>query len=131
MRCFSLLVVSFILVSTLLAESRPSRLPTPRPAPDWQVSEWINGNGGQLADHKGKVIIVEFFQLWCPGCNRFSIPLMKQWHRVYADDIKAGNLHMLSIHTVFEGHSYQTPKRLRSFIREKNIQHPRNPKSNC
>jgi hypothetical protein len=29
----------------------------------------------------------------------------------------------LSIHTVFEGHSYQNPKRLKSFVKEKGIHH--------
>jgi len=94
-----------------------------RKAPEWVISEWINGPGVALSELRGKVIIVEFFQLWCPGCNSFSIPLMKKWNQTFENEIAAGDLVLLSIHTVFEGHSYQTPKRLRSFVKEKEIHH--------
>ncbi len=94
-----------------------------RKAPEWDVSEWINGSGTTLRDLRGKVVIVEFFQLWCPGCNDFSIPLMKTWQETFADEFGAGRLFMLSIHTVFEGHGFQDPKRLKVFVREKGIHH--------
>ena len=94
---------------------------SPRPAPEWQVSEWINGNPGDLAEHQGKVVLIEFFQLWCPGCKRFSVPLFNRWHELYSerDDVL-----VLSIHTVFEGHDHQTPERLREFIDLWAIEHP-------
>jgi thiol-disulfide isomerase/thioredoxin len=93
----------------------------PEPAPEWTVSEWLNGNPGPLSRSRGKVVVIEFFQLWCPGCNHFSIPLFKRWHEQYAnrDDVL-----VVSIHTVFEGHEYQTPERLRQFVREHEILHP-------
>lgn len=125
MRWFSVFAV-IVFVLSVISEpvARPSRLPVPRVAPAWEVSEWINGNGGQLSELKGKVVIVEFFQLWCPGCNAFSIPLMKKWHDVYAREIKSGKMAMLSIHTVFEGLDYQTPAKLKRFVRRKGISHP-------
>jgi len=92
-------------------------------APEWMISEWINGSGTSLHDLRGKVVVVEFFQLWCPGCNKFSIPLMKEWGQTFHDEITAGDLTILSIHTVFEGHDYQTPERLRNFVKEKGIHH--------
>ncbi len=95
----------------------------PRKAPEWEVSEWINGDGVALSDLKGQVVIVEFFQLWCPGCNNFSIPLMKKWHKTFAVQRESGKLTMLSIHTVFEGHSYQNPDKLKKFVKEKGIEH--------
>jgi len=94
-----------------------------RKAPDWLVSEWINSPGVTLSELKGKVVIVEFFQLWCPGCNKFTIPLMKQWNRTFKNQIESGKLKILSIHTVFEGRDYQTPERLKSFVKEKGIHH--------
>jgi thiol-disulfide isomerase/thioredoxin len=92
-------------------------------APEWVISEWINGDGVTLSVLKGKVVIVEFFQLWCPGCNSFSIPLMKKWTRTFENELASSDLVILSIHTVFEGHDYQNPKRLRSFVKEKGIHH--------
>ncbi len=94
-----------------------------RKAPDWLISEWINSPGVTLSELKGKVVIIEFFQLWCPGCNKFTIPLMKQWDRTFRNQIESDELKILSIHTVFEGHDYQTPERLKSFVKEKGIHH--------
>lgn len=95
-----------------------------RPAPEWDLSGWLNGDGGSVAGNKGKVIIIDFFQLWCPGCNKFSGPLMKHWQQVFADDIKSGHLQMVKIHTVFEGHKYQNNDRLKAYIKEKEITSP-------
>ncbi len=109
------LIICFMAPISMSAESQK--------APEWEVSEWINGDGVKLSDLRGKVVIVEFFQLWCPGCNKFSIPLMKKWGKTFAGDIQSGKLAMLSIHTVFEGHNYQNPTRLKDFVKEKGIDH--------
>lgn len=92
-------------------------------APEWDISEWINGKGVTLSELKGKVVVMEFFQLWCPGCNRFSIPLMKQWQNTFAEEIASGELVMLSIHTVFEGHWFQGPSQLKAFLKDNGIHH--------
>ena len=106
------------------ATTSASARQVPRRAPQWDIAEWLNGDGGNVDALRGKVIVVDFFQLWCPGCIAFSIPLMNQWEKDFADEIAAGRLAFVSIHTVFEGHGYQTPKRLRRFIRDKKILHP-------
>ena len=90
-------------------------------APEWVISEWINSNGLTLAGLRGKVVVIDFFQLWCPGCNKFSRPLMDKWIRQYGD---RKDIQLVGIHTVFEGHSQQTPKRLRQYVKEKNITYP-------
>ncbi|MEM8687420.1 MAG: TlpA disulfide reductase family protein [Pseudomonadota bacterium] len=95
-----------------------------RLAPMWEITEWLNGDGGNVDTLKGKVIIVDFFQLWCPGCNRFSGPLMQHWQEKFAEHIKGGRLQMVKIHTVFEGHSYQNPDKLKSYVTEKAITMP-------
>ena len=93
----------------------------PKAAPGWQVSEWINGDPGKLSDQKGKVVLIHFFQLWCPGCNDFSIPLFQEWDEKFGS---RRDVTVVSIHTVFEGHDVQTPERLRSFVEEHGIRHP-------
>ncbi len=95
-----------------------------RQAPQWDILEWINSDGGNIDTLRGKVIIVDFFQLWCPGCNKFSGPLMKRWQSKLADEINAGRLVLVKIHTVFEGHSYQTVQRLKSYVKENEITMP-------
>ncbi len=93
-------------------------------APQWQISEWINSKGTNVDQLRGKVIVVDFFQLWCPGCNKFTIPLMAQYQKTFAKEIAAEKLVFVSIHTVFEGHKYQNLKRLKSFLKRKRITHP-------
>ncbi len=46
---------------------------------------------------------------------------MEKWNQQYGgrEDIQ-----LVGIHTVFEGHSQQTPKRLRQYVKEKNITYP-------
>ncbi len=90
-------------------------------APEWVIAEWINSDRLTLADLRGKVVIIDFFQLWCSGCNKFSGPLMEKWKQKYSD---RKDVQLVAIHTVFEGHSQQTPKRLRQYVKEKNITYP-------
>jgi len=68
--------------------------------------------------------LIDFFQLWCPGCKSFSIPTFAKWEKLYEDEIKEGKLQLVSIHTVFEGHSYQSTDRLRSFVKQLDFAHP-------
>ena len=49
---------------------------------------------------------------------------MKHWQQMFANDIKSGHLQMVKIHTVFEGHDYQSPERLREFVEIWGIEHP-------
>jgi thiol-disulfide isomerase/thioredoxin len=90
-------------------------------APEWVISQWLNDDPGSIADNRDRVILIDFFQLWCPGCNRFSIPLFQQWDASYGgrDDVL-----IVSIHTVFEGHAHQGPSRLRSFVADNDMRHP-------
>ncbi len=97
--------------------------PTGKKAPEWDISEWINSEPISLSELKGKVVVIEFFQLWCPGCNAFSIPLMHKWEQMFEKQAGEGRIAFVSIHTVFEGHSFQTPKRLRRFLKKKGINH--------
>lgn len=117
---------SVALFAAVLAAGSTSVLaePAARKAPEWEISEWINSPGLTLAGLAGKVVVIDFFQLWCPGCNSFSIPLMHHWEQVFATEAAAGEIQFVSIHTVFEGHGYQRPERLRQYLREKGITHP-------
>ena len=89
-------------------------------APELVVSEWINKDPGTLTSMKGKVVVIDFFQMWCPGCNNFSGPLMFQLEEKYK---KRDDIVFISMHTVFEGHSYQTPADLKEYVIEKGIKH--------
>ena len=43
-------------------------------APDLDVSEWVQGEPSNISQQKGKIIIVNVFQVNCPGCFSASFP---------------------------------------------------------
>ena len=116
-----LLVAGIILYGIVLLTEKAEAGSSGNQAPEWVISEWINSNGLTLAGLRGKVVVIDFFQLWCPGCNKFSGPLMEKWNQQYSG---RKDIQLVGIHTVFEGHSQQTPKRLRQYVKEKNITYP-------
>ena len=116
-----LFVVGIILYGVVLLSVKAEASSPEKQAPEWVISEWINSTGLALEDLQGKVVVIDFFQLWCPGCNKFSIPLMEKWKQKYND---RKDIQLIGIHTVFEGHPQQTPERLRQYVKEKNITYP-------
>ena len=120
----SLLALSGAALLTPHAAQAQQSLAAIRKAPQWAITEWINGDAGNVDTLQGKVIVIDFFQLWCPGCNRFSGPLMSYWQQKFAGAIEAEKLVMVKIHTVFEGHTYQTVSRLKDYVKEKGITIP-------
>jgi thiol-disulfide isomerase/thioredoxin len=93
----------------------------PTPAPDWEVSAWLNDDPGSLRDHRDQVVVIGFFQLWCPASREFSIPLLQRWRALYGD---REDVVIIFVHSAFEGHDYQTPERLGEFISDNGILQP-------
>lgn len=107
------------------ATSAPAlALPKGTPAPEWDIAEWINSDPVYLHDLRGQVVVIDFFQLWCPGCKSFSIPLTLKWEKEFAEEIANDKMKIVSIHTVFEGHDHQTVDRLKKFVEERGFGHP-------
>jgi thiol-disulfide isomerase/thioredoxin len=99
-------------------------LPEGSQAPEWEIAEWINSEPVKLADLRGQVVVIDFFQLWCPGCKSFSIPLTLEWEKEFAEEIATDKMKIVSIHTVFEGHQHQSVERLRKFVAKTGFGHP-------
>lgn len=127
-RSFVAVLLLVLAAASAQADARYQRGPfsaaDAKPAPEWSISKWIRGPETSMKALRGQVVVIDFFQLWCPGCKRFSIPLMAFWEKEFAKEIADGKLKLVSIHTVFEGHTYQTNARLEKFVKEKNMQHP-------
>lgn len=52
-------------------------------APDFTFSD-LNGQKMSLSDHKGKVILLDFWATWCPPC-RDSIPHLETLYQKYKE----------------------------------------------
>ena len=53
------------------------------PAPDFTLQQ-LDGEKVRLADHKGRVVLMEFWATWCQPC-RFSTPSMDVIYRQFRD----------------------------------------------
>ena len=100
-----------VLLVSLLAISSPSSSRelgiAGTQAPELGNLVWFDKNGGKIApvklsDYKGKVVYLDFFQSWCPGCLTYSLPRIK----ILSDKYKNNpNIQFLAVQTVFEGFS--------------------------
>ncbi len=39
-----------------------------KPAPAWTLRDWKNSTPLNLADLKGKIVVIDFWATWCPAC---------------------------------------------------------------
>ena len=67
-------------------------------APNLKVSEWVQGNDTNLDQHSGNVVLVEVFQVNCPGCFMYGIPEAIEIFNKY----KSKGVSVLGVATAFE-----------------------------
>lgn len=87
------------------------------PAPEWDVSEWI-GTPSPLASLRGKVVMLEAFQMLCAGCVNYGIPQAQRVARMFP------NVAVIGLHTVFEHHDVTGPAALKVFLHEFGVRFP-------
>ena len=89
--------------------------------PELYVSQWFNTDHDiTLTSLLGKVVVVEAFQMLCPGCVLHGLPLMKKVQRAFSEDTVA----VIGLHSVFEHHAAMTPVSLQAFLHEYRITFP-------
>lgn len=84
------------------------------------VAGWANSDPIDIADLRGRVVMVEAFQMLCPGCVSHGIPQALRVHRAF----HPGELTVIGLHTVFEHHAVMTPEALNVFLSEYRIGFP-------
>jgi hypothetical protein len=67
-------------------------------APNLIVSEWVQGKPTNIDRETGNVVLVEVFQVNCPGCFIHGIPQVVEMHSKYYQH----GLRVLGIATAFE-----------------------------
>lgn len=86
-------------------------------APPLSVSQWFNtARPISLEALSGQVVVIEAFQMLCPGCVSHGLP---QAQRIA--DAFAGDVTVLGLHTVFEHHDAMGPVSLQAFLHEYRI----------
>jgi len=73
-------------------------------APELAVSAWLNVRQPiSLAALRGRVVVLEAFQMLCPGCAQTALPQLMRVHEEFA----SMGVAVLGLHTVFEHHAVQ------------------------
>ncbi len=81
-------------------------------APNLKVSEWVQGNDTNLDQHSGNVVLVEVFQVNCPGCFMYGIPEAIEIFNKY----KSEDVSVLGVATAFEDFDKNTLKNLELLV---------------
>ena len=86
-------------------------------APNLIVSDWFNGKPTNIEQEKGNVILVEVFQVDCPGCFMYAIP---DAIRIYQKYEKNG-FRVIGLATAFEDYDKNTVDNLRLLLDEQEV----------
>jgi thiol-disulfide isomerase/thioredoxin len=62
-------------------------------APEWSIGQWTDGKDRELSDFRGKVVLLDFWGVWCSGCVQ-AIPALKKVHEKFGNQVV-----FISIHT--------------------------------
>lgn len=84
------------------------------------VSSWVNSAPLSIEALHGRVVVIEAFQMLCPGCISHGLPLAQRVHRTFDRD----EIVVLGLHTVFEHHAVMGRDALEVFLSEYRIEFP-------
>lgn len=83
-------------------------------APELAISEWVQGMPTTLAEEKDHIVLVEVFQVNCPGCFLYGIPeAINVYNRFREDGVR-----VLGVATAFEDFDKNTPENLRALAKQ-------------
>lgn len=93
----------------------------PRPAPPIDAARWLNAAEPLPLDTlRGRVVVIEAFQMLCPGCVSHGLPQAGRVRETFREDEVA----VIGLHSVFEHHDAQTPFALAAFLHEYRVGFP-------
>ena len=79
---------------------------------DISIDTWVQGGPLTLDDFVGSVVLVEVFQVNCPGCFLYALPKAIQLHQTYQEK----GLIVIGIATAFEDYDKNTLENLRRLV---------------
>lgn len=82
-------------------------------APNLQVSTWVQGRPTNIDKEKGNVVVVEVFQVNCPGCFMYGLPEAIDLYQKYQDK----GVTVLGMATAFEDYDKNTVENLQKLLK--------------
>ncbi|MDP8906908.1 MAG: redoxin domain-containing protein [Thermoproteota archaeon] len=83
-------------------------------APNIKISEWVQGIPTNIDKLRGNVVVLEVFQVNCPGCFLYGLP---QSISLY-DRFKKSDVKVIGLATAFEDYGKNTLDNLKSLLTE-------------
>jgi thiol-disulfide isomerase/thioredoxin len=87
------------------------------PVPELKVTAWVQGGPISLKDYQGNVVVVEVFQVNCPGCFIYGIPEAIETYHKYRNK----GVVVLGLATAFEDFDKNTIENLRLLLTENRV----------
>ena len=81
-------------------------------APNLRIGEWVQGVPTNIDEELGKVIVVEVFQVNCPGCFLYGIPEAIAVH----NNSDKSEVKVLGVATAFEDYDKNTLDNLKLLL---------------
>lgn len=81
-------------------------------APDLKISTWVQGMPSNFSQEKDKIVLVEVFQVNCPGCFMYGIPEAINIYNKYKDD----GVRVWGVATAFEDYDKNTLENLKLLL---------------
>jgi len=91
----------------LAAQSNPPKV---RPAPDFTLTD-SQGKQVSLAEFRGRVVVLQFFQTTCPVCQKHA-PMLEKLYRTYKDR---------GVAVMGVSHNVNSPEALQAFAKTYDI----------
>jgi len=82
-------------------------------APNIKVSKWVQGLPTNIDKEKDNVVLVEVFQVNCPGCFLYGIPEAIDIHKKYGED----GVTVMGMATAFEDYDKNTLENLELLLK--------------
>jgi len=82
-------------------------------APELSVSKWVQGLPTNFEQEKDHVVLVEVFQVNCPGCFLYGIPEVIQIYNKHRED----GVRVLGVATAFEDYDKNTLENLELLLK--------------
>ncbi len=90
-------------------------------ASELDATDWFNAPVPlTLASLRDQVVLIEAFQMLCPGCVQVALPQLARVHEQFDPD----ELAVIGLHSVFQHHDVMTPTTLEVFIHEFRLRMP-------
>lgn len=106
----------FVLLLAAVASAREPFFPR---APSLRIQEWLQGSPTSLEDLRGRVVLLEFFQIVCPPCEAVR-PEIEALQARYQEQ----GLQVLGLAVAFQDLENQTPEKIRGYVEDHPFPYP-------